>query len=56
LTEIVNGHSNFLHDGRARTLTEAIMWHGGEGSWSREYFRNLPASDRSALLRFLKSL
>lgn len=56
LTEIVNGHSNFLHDGRARTLTEAIMWHGGEGSWSREYFRNLSSSDRSSLIKFLKSL
>lgn len=56
LTEIVNGHSNFLHDGRARTLTEAIMWHGGEGTASREAFRNMSAADRAALLKFLKSL
>jgi CxxC motif-containing protein (DUF1111 family) len=56
LTEIVNGHSNFLHDGRARTLTEAIMWHGGEGLVSREAFRTMSAADRAALLKFLKSL
>jgi CxxC motif-containing protein (DUF1111 family) len=56
LTEIVNGHGNFLHDGRARTLTEAIMWHGGEGNYSRNYFKNLPIYDRKALLKFLKSL
>jgi CxxC motif-containing protein (DUF1111 family) len=56
LTEIVNGHSYFLHDGRARTLTEAIMWHGGEGEGSRELFRNLSTADRNALLKFLKSL
>lgn len=56
LTENVNGHSNYLHDARARTLTEAIMWHGGEGTYSREFFRNLSASDRAAMLRLLKSL
>ena len=31
LTQVVNGHTNFLHDGRARNITEAIIWHGGEG-------------------------
>ena len=31
LQEVVNGHTYYLHDGRARNLTEAIMWHGGEG-------------------------
>lgn len=56
LTEIVNGHSTFLHDGRARTLTEAIMWHGGEANWSRQFFSNLPLADRNALIKFLKSL
>ncbi len=56
LTEIVNGHSTFLHDGRARTLTEAIMWHGGEANWSRQFFSNLSLADRNALIKFLKSL
>lgn len=56
LTQIVNGHTFFLHDGRARTLMEAIMWHGGEAELSREYVRNLSAADRRALITFLESL
>lgn len=56
LTEIVNGHSNFLHDGRARTLTEAIMWHGGEAENTKQKFANLSTADRIAVLKFLKSL
>lgn len=56
LTQLVNGHTNFLHDGRARSLLEAIMWHGGEASTAREYVRQLPPADREALLRFLGSL
>ena len=56
LTQIVNGHNNFLHDGRARTLTEAIMWHQGEASQSANYFQNLSTSDREALIKFLESL
>lgn len=56
LTEAVNGHSNFLHDGRARSLTEAIMWHGGEAGWSAQFFSKLSLADRNALLKFLKSL
>jgi CxxC motif-containing protein (DUF1111 family) len=56
LTEVVNGHSNFLHDGRARNLTEAILWHGGEAANAKIYFRKLNASDRAALIKFLKSL
>ena len=46
----------YLHDGRARTLTEAILWHGGEGAKSRDRFVNLSATDREALLAFLNSL
>lgn len=46
----------FLHDGRARTLMEAIMWHGGEAYKAKEYVRNLSASDRAALIAFLQSL
>lgn len=56
LTKLVSGHSFFLHDGRARNLTEAILWHGGEAEASTEQFRKLPPEDRQALLRFLESL
>ena len=52
----VNRHTNFLHDGRARNLDEAILWHGGEAEFSREYYRNLPQVERRKLLAFLKSL
>jgi CxxC motif-containing protein (DUF1111 family) len=52
----VNGHASSLHDGRARTHTEAILWHGGEAEASRESFRKLPPDDRAALLKFLDSL
>ncbi|WP_431103741.1 di-heme oxidoredictase family protein [Roseateles noduli] len=46
----------YLHDGRARTLTEAILWHGGEGEKSRQRFEQLSKADRDALLAWLKSL
>jgi len=56
LTELVNGHTDFLHDGRARNLTEAILWHGGEGETAKERFRTMSKNDRNALLAFLRSL
>lgn len=56
LTQIVNGHNFFLHDGRARTMLEAILWHGGEGSYSADYVKSMNRADREALLAFLKSL
>ena len=56
LTETVNGHTQFLHDGRARNLTEAVLWHGGEAGKAREGFKSLSAADRNALLAFLDSL
>lgn len=56
LSEVVNGHSNFLHDGRARTLEEAVLWHGGEAEKSKNSYKALPSTDRKALLKFLKSL
>ena len=56
LVETVNGHTMFLHDGRARNLTEAILWHGGEGAASQEVFRGLSRKEREALIRFLLSL
>jgi CxxC motif-containing protein (DUF1111 family) len=56
LTETVSGHTFFLHDGRARNLTEAILWHGGEAEAVRDRFKALDEADRNALLRFLESL
>ena len=56
LQKVVNGHTYFLHDGRARNLTEAIMWHGGEGEASKNIFKKMSKSDRDALLAFLNSL
>ncbi|HSX58782.1 MAG TPA: di-heme oxidoredictase family protein [Tahibacter sp.] len=56
LRDAVNGHGRLLHDGRARDLPEAILWHGGEASASREAFRTLPATSRAALIAFLDSL
>ena len=56
LTEQVSGHSYFLHDGRARSLLEAILWHGGEAEAQREAVISMPKVDRAALIRFLESL
>ena len=56
LQKIVNGHTYFLHDGRARNLVEAIMWHGGEGEASKNLFANMNKEDREALITFLESL
>jgi CxxC motif-containing protein (DUF1111 family) len=56
LTERINEHSYFLHDGRARNLTEAVLWHGGEALPARQRFAELPAGKRLAVMRFLESL
>jgi CxxC motif-containing protein (DUF1111 family) len=56
LSATVNGNAGLLHDGRARDATEAILWHGGEAAAAREAFRNMPRSDRDAMLAFLASL
>ena len=56
LTKVVNGHQNFLHDGRARTLMEAIMWHSGEAEKSKEYIQNQSKTSRDTLIKFLQSL
>jgi CxxC motif-containing protein (DUF1111 family) len=56
LTAGISGGEAYLHDGRARSLEEAILWHDGEAAASREAFRNMSASDRAALIAFLKSL
>ncbi|MCR5181266.1 MAG: thiol oxidoreductase [Bacteroidaceae bacterium] len=56
LQEKVNGHTYFLHDGRARNFTEAIMWHGGEGEASKNKFKNMNKTQRDQLIKFLWSL
>jgi CxxC motif-containing protein (DUF1111 family) len=56
LTQTVSGHTFFLHDGRARNLTEAILWHGGEAAKARDAFASLPKDDRQSLITFLESL
>lgn len=56
LQEVVNGHTHFLHDGRARNYAEAIMWHGGEGDVSRQIFKNMTEEERETLIMFLRSL
>ncbi|MFO0986697.1 MAG: di-heme oxidoredictase family protein [Alphaproteobacteria bacterium] len=56
LVPLVNGHENYLHDGRARGLAEAILWHGGEAETAKDRFRALPKADRDALIAFLRSL
>ena len=56
LTETVSGHTQFLHDGRARNFTEAILWHGGEAQKARDAFAQMPKSTRDDLLAFLGSL
>lgn len=56
LQKTVNGHTYFLHDGRARNYVEAIMWHGGEGEASKNLFKNMNQNDRNALVEFLRSL
>jgi CxxC motif-containing protein (DUF1111 family) len=43
----------YLHDGRARSITEAILWHGGEAQGAHDLFVNMPASDRAALLAYV---
>lgn len=56
LQQAVNGHTYFLHDGRARNLTEAIMWHDGEGAASRILYSRMSKEDRDAVIEFLNSL
>ncbi len=56
LTAIVNGHTNYLHDGRAQSLLEAVMWHGGQAGGAREQVRRMSRADRDALIAFLLSL
>lgn len=56
LSEAIGENSGFLHDGRARSIEEAILWHGGEARPARQRYTRLPRSEREALLAFLNSL
>ena len=56
LTRVVSGAVTLLHDGRARSLSEAILWHGGEAQMSREAFVNMTKRERQSLLKFLSSI
>ncbi len=56
LIETVNGHTNLLHDGRARNMEEAILWHGGEAENSKLAFKNLDAINREKVIAFLNTL
>jgi CxxC motif-containing protein (DUF1111 family) len=56
LTETVSGHTYFLHDGRARNILEAILWHGGEARGARDGFAALSKRDRARLVAFVSSL
>jgi CxxC motif-containing protein (DUF1111 family) len=56
LSKTVSRHGDLLHDGRARDVAEAILWHGGEAKGARDTFAAMPADDRDALVRFVESL
>ncbi len=56
LVSTVSGQAGLLHDGRARSTEEAILWHGGEAGGARERFRQLPPGERAALIAFLDTL
>ncbi|MBU2939068.1 c-type cytochrome [Lacinutrix sp. C3R15] len=56
LTQVVNGHTDFLHDGRAKNITEAILWHGGEAENAKSMFKDLTTDQREDLLNFVNSL
>jgi CxxC motif-containing protein (DUF1111 family) len=56
LTQAVSGHTRFLHDGRARNLLEAVLWHGGEATAAQQQVLSFNAEQRAALLAFLNSL
>jgi CxxC motif-containing protein (DUF1111 family) len=51
-----NPGANLLHDGRARSILEAILWHGGEAAKAQRAVAQMSAGDRAALIAFLESL
>ena len=56
LVKVVNARATFLHDGRARTIEEAILWHGGEAEDTKKMFMQISSQERADLLTFLGSL
>ena len=56
LSNQVNGSTSFLHDGRARNVLEAILWHGGEAKPSRDLFAGMSKAERADLIAFVNSL
>jgi len=56
LGKAVNSSDNLLHDGRARSVEEAILWHGGEAEKAKQRFIHLKSDDRKALSKFVESL
>lgn len=56
LIATVNGHTNLLHDGRAKNVEEAILWHGGEALTAKNEYKKLSLKDRKALVAFINSL
>lgn len=56
LTRIVSGHDLMLHDGRARGVLEAILWHGGEAEAARARVQRMSRAERADLLAFIQSL
>ncbi len=56
LMDDVAGHSRYLHDGRARNIEEAILWHGGEAQPTTNSFMKLTKPQREALIAFVEDL
>jgi len=56
VTETVNGHTNYLHDGRARNVEEAILWHGGEAEAAKQNYMRLTKKERQLLINFINNL
>lgn len=56
LTNVANGHTDLLHDGRAKNITQAILWHGGEAENAKNQFKELSPTERQELLAFINSL
>ena len=56
LLHAISGHGELLHDGRARHVTEAILWHDGQAERSRDAFRGMSRPDRDAMVKFVESL
>jgi CxxC motif-containing protein (DUF1111 family) len=56
LTGQVSGHTYFLHDGRARSILEAVLWHGGEAAAQRDTVVEMSKTDRDAMITYLESL